>query len=200
MQDQPMTTPTPKPKLRWFQFSLRTLLVFVTLCAFACSWLAVKMKQAERQRKAVEAIRKLGGTVLYDGQLDAKGDFVPNAAPTGSPWLRSVLGDDFFWKVKGVFLNNPQVTDDGLEHLKRFSQLQALGLSDTKVTDAGLEHLKGLSQLQQLWLGGTRVTSSGLEHLKGLNQLKGLYLDGTKVTDEGVKKLQQALPKCKVTR
>jgi hypothetical protein len=27
----------PTPKLRWFQFSLRTLLVFVTLCAILCS-------------------------------------------------------------------------------------------------------------------------------------------------------------------
>jgi len=29
--------------LRWYQFSLRTLLVFVTLCAMACSWLGVKI-------------------------------------------------------------------------------------------------------------------------------------------------------------
>jgi hypothetical protein len=52
-----------KPKLRWFQFSLRTLLVFVTLCAIPCSWLAVKMQQAKRQREAVVAIEKLGGFV-----------------------------------------------------------------------------------------------------------------------------------------
>jgi hypothetical protein len=27
----------------------------------ACSWFAVKMQQAKRQREAVEAVRKLGG-------------------------------------------------------------------------------------------------------------------------------------------
>ena len=39
--------PDPTPKLRWFQFRLRTLLVVVTLCAVACSWVAVKMWQRE---------------------------------------------------------------------------------------------------------------------------------------------------------
>jgi hypothetical protein len=36
-----MTDPTPSR--RRLQFSLRTLLVFVTLCAIPCSWLAVEM-------------------------------------------------------------------------------------------------------------------------------------------------------------
>jgi hypothetical protein len=47
---------------------------------------------------------------------------------------------------------------------------------------------------------GTEVTDVGLEHLKGLNKLQTLGLAETKVTDAGVKKLQQALPKCKIER
>ena len=37
--------PVPKSKLRWFQYSLRSLVVFITLCAILCSWLAVKRWQ-----------------------------------------------------------------------------------------------------------------------------------------------------------
>ena len=184
-----MTDPTPK--LRWYQFSLRTLMVFVTLCAFACSWLAVKMRQAKLQQEAAAAIVKLGGTVKYDWQIDANGNAVPNAKPTFSPWLRGTLGDDFFWQVKGVLLlGNTQVTDAGLEHLRGLSQLQLLGLEGTQVTDAGLEHLKGLSQLQVLGLDKTHVTDAGLEHLKGLRHLKFLWLEGTQVTGTGLEHLK----------
>lgn len=42
----------PKPGRPWFQYSLRTLLLVVTLGAVLCSWLAVKMKEAEEQRIA----------------------------------------------------------------------------------------------------------------------------------------------------
>jgi len=38
---------TPKPTRRWFQYSLRTLLVLVTVCAIPCSWLGVKVQQAK---------------------------------------------------------------------------------------------------------------------------------------------------------
>jgi hypothetical protein len=42
------------------------------------------------------------------------------------------------------------------------------------------------------------VTDAGLEHLKALRQLQRLDLKETKVTADGVKKLQQALPNCKI--
>jgi hypothetical protein len=202
-----------KPKHRWFQYSLRTLLVFVTLCAFACSWLAVKMRQAERQREAATAIEKLGGDIEWD-----------NKASGWPTWLRKVLGDDFFNSVSWVSLSYTGTTDAGLEHLKRFSQLrslsliytrrvtdaglgyvkglsqlQELDLSAANITDAGLEHLKGLNQLQDLLLRWTPVTDAGLEHLRRLSQLRSLDLTGTQVTDEGVKRLHRALPKCHIT-
>ena len=73
-------------------------------------------------------------------------------------------------------------------------------LASTKVTDAGLVHLKGMMNLQMLHLYNTKVTDAGLVHLKGLTKLQFLTLDRTKVTDAGVKKLQAALPKCKIVR
>jgi hypothetical protein len=36
MQTEPPTADPPKRKRRWFQFSLRTLMIGVTLAAFPC--------------------------------------------------------------------------------------------------------------------------------------------------------------------
>ncbi len=52
----------------------------------------------------------------------------------------------------------------------------------------------------ELRLSYTKITDAGLVHLKGLTNLKTLWLFSTKVTDAGVKKLQAALPKCKISR
>ena len=74
----------------------------------------------------------------------------------------------------------------------------SVDLNRTKVTDEELLHLKALTKLEYLNLDGTKVTDSGLVHLKGLTNLQTLNLDFTKVTDEGVKKLQTALPNCRI--
>ena len=59
-----------KPKRRWYQFSLRALLVFVAMCAIACSWFAVEMHQAAKRRAAIAEIIKLDGAVLYYDTAD----------------------------------------------------------------------------------------------------------------------------------
>src|SRR5258708_40790 len=54
---------SPKPRRRWFSFSLRTMFIIVTLIA---ATFGVRVNQVQRERNAVEAIRSLGGFVLYD--------------------------------------------------------------------------------------------------------------------------------------
>ena len=46
------------------------------------------------------------------------------------------------------------------------TSLTILYLNDTDVTDAGLEHLKKLTNLDILHLGGTNVTDAGIADLK----------------------------------
>jgi Leucine-rich repeat (LRR) protein len=97
-------------------------------------------------------------------------------------------------------LNLPwQITDAGLAHLAGLNQLQWLNLDRTQITDGGLAGIAGLTQLQSLNLDRTQITDAGLAHLAGLTQLRDLRLrNNPQVTDEGVKKLQQALPKCRI--
>jgi len=181
----------PKPKRRWYQFSLRILLVFMLVCGAGLGWLAMKMQRAKRQRENVKAIRMTGGMVLYDYEFDDTGRFIPGAQPTAPVWLRKTLGNDFFCDVIDVNLNCTQVTDAGLEHLNIFTSLRWLELHGTQVTDAGLEHLKTLTGLIRLQLGETQVTDAGLVHLKGLTSLEVLYLGHTRVTDAGLEHLKE---------
>ena len=130
----------PKPKLRWFQYSLRTLLVVMTLSAIACSWYAAKKQSEERQQEAVATIEKLHGGLHW-------------TQPSGPAWLRNLLGDDYFRTVDAVDLGYrlDAVSDAELHQIaKGFPRIEVIDLSWTNVTDAGLENLKGLSQLQTL--------------------------------------------------
>jgi hypothetical protein len=71
-------------------------------------------------------------------------------------------------------------------------------LSNKSNTDDVLVHLQELRQLRFLFLDGAKITDAGLVHLRRLSQLQTLDVRNTKVTDQGVKKLQQALPNCKI--
>ena len=156
---------------RRFQYSLRTLLLIVTLFALPCGWLGVKMQQARRQRQAAAAIEMSGGVVYW-------------TEPSGPIWLRTLLGDDCFKQVRSVS------TSTELENLKSLPQLQWLYLSGSNVTDAGLENLKGLSRIEELSLAGTDVTDAGLENIEGLSQLEMLFLAGTNFTDAGLEHIK----------
>jgi len=95
-----MTTDHPnpsKPRRRWFQFSLRTLLVLLTVL---CVWLGVTVNRARKQREAVAAIEALGGYVRYEYQYGS------GQEPPGPKWLRELIGEEYFVSVVYVVLHN----------------------------------------------------------------------------------------------
>jgi hypothetical protein len=73
--DAGMNDAPAKRRPRWFRFSLRMMLVMV---AVLCVWLAFTFNAARRQKEAVAAILRAGGTVSYDYQM------VPRPAVPGT--------------------------------------------------------------------------------------------------------------------
>ena len=116
----------------------------------------------------------------------------------GAKIERNEQGEVVEVSFRGRFGRRTKITDAGLVHLKGLTNLQTLTLGASQVTDAGLVHLKGLSKLETLGLGITKITDAGLVHLEGLTKVGALSFIDTKVTPAGVKKLQQALPNCKI--
>ena len=152
---------------------------FLLDCSIAVGWLAVERDHAEKQRRAIEEITRLGGGVWYDFEIDASDNPIQGAKPPEPEWLRNLLGDDVFWNVTTVAFIRPgdyldvaardgsSITDAGLVNLKGFTQLKELQLCSSQVTDAGLATLTDLSHLRWLDLSGPKITDAGLVHIKG---------------------------------
>ncbi|MBN2291622.1 MAG: hypothetical protein JXM70_04305 [Pirellulales bacterium] len=196
----------PKPKLRWYQFSLRTLLIVTLIAAIGFAWVGYRIQRVRNQISATAELEKLGADIGFYSQVDW------NELPTPDRWLWKCFDDNpvhyinssrtpitdtnlkhlkELTNLRVLKLVDTQVTDNGLEYLKGLTSLQALDLKVLQVTDAGLENIKGLTNLQELWLEGTQVTDTGLEHLKGLRRLFTLSLSGTQVTDTGLEHLKR---------
>ncbi len=69
---------------------------------------------------------------------------------------------------------------------------------DPLLTDKGLASFAKMIDLEELGISGECFTDNGLEHLRWLTRLRSLRLCRTRVTQQGVKKLQQALPDCRI--
>ncbi len=193
----------PEHKLRWYQYKLSSLFILTILVCLASSWYATVMHNAAKRRKAIAEIEKLGGSVGYYGYFDPADPFSGAPDTAGEPprwysWLRKLHGDEHLGNAVIVDLNGRPVADAGMVNLKGLTKLEWLGLGGTQITVAGLVNLKGLTKLRTLNLVGPQVTDAGLVHLKGLTKLEWLFLSNTPITDEGVKKLQEALPNCKI--
>ena len=179
------------------RFSLRSLLLVVTIVGILCAWFSMLLLRAHRQRECVAAIFRLDGTFGYDETLHD---------PPFPSWLWRRLGVDSYSDVIEVDFGiryrhgivTPPVTDAMLKCVSRLSQLQSLDLSGTQVTDAGLAQLGSLSKLRILNLSNTNVTDVGLTHLVGLSSLRVLDLRGTSVSPEGVRRLRSELKDCEV--
>ena len=108
---------------------------------------------------------------------------------------------DLFWLssvqcLRKLYLGWTNVSDAGLEHLKRLKDLRTLDLRAVSggISDAGVEKLRGLVRLESLNLYKSDVTDAGLEHLKGMKKLERVFLQETQVTDAGIEKLKKTFP------
>jgi predicted Ser/Thr protein kinase len=95
-------------------------------------------------------------------------------------------------------VHSPELTGPGLAALKGFPALTSLELSGSRITDAGMTHVAALPALAVLDLDRTAITDEGLLALAALKGLKSLSVRETRVTAAGLRKVEKALPGCKV--
>ncbi len=115
-----------KPRRRWFQFSLRTLLIAVTLAAgLLVAWRHVYVKPYLRQLETMKLIEKLGGNYTLE---------------PADKWVRRLCGDD----LQNIVLVDVADCDDPdkyLEQIASLPRLETLVVGTQSFTDKHLSRL-----------------------------------------------------------
>jgi hypothetical protein len=114
--------------------------------------------------------------------------------------VRASISLDDDRRIRQVVFDSPKVTNADLVHLKKVSNLRELLFYRSQITDAGMVHIKGLTKLRVLSFWRQRITDEGLLQLYGLTKLERLSVGRTGTSDEGIRKLQRALPQCKINQ
>lgn len=163
--------PSKKRKSWRLRFSLRTVLVLMTL-----SIVAVVFYQ--RRARAIEALREvtdLGATVNYHP------DSMPFLTDSMCEFLRNVS------RIK--FPENP-IFDDDLSSLKDLPYLQSLSLENSVIGKEGFDHISKCRNLRKLFISGCgRFDDRCAESIKQLTLLDTLDVSNTNLTSTGAEQL-----------
>ncbi len=135
-------------------------------------------------------IRDLNGDVLLAEEYENWMASRPLDAPRAGSWIRNLAGEEYFTNIYTIGLYSSRVGDADLSRLAAFpgtfAHLRRLSLENTNLTDASLVHVRGLRHLRRLSLHGTGITDGGLQHLRDLPSLEVLNLGSTKISDRGL--------------
>ena len=136
-------------KRRWFQFSLRSLLLAMLVFGCAFGWIAHERQRAWEGQQAFEAIRKAAAESRRD------------KSSTRPPWINAILGDDSYEYLDWILLGGPLVTDQTIKYLPHFRRAQHLFLSETQVTDAAWAVIVRLPELESLSIVVSNISDNG---------------------------------------
>jgi hypothetical protein len=177
-------TSETESQTRRLHFSLRSLLLLVTISAIAVGLMrgigTWHYAQQREHRGRVE-ISKLGGTYSMNSAIRSQ--------QTGR-----VPG----WIFR-TFRNHVAHVDLSQDAWP-IAERRAAGQKVSSVVDSDLAVLHWFTRLRSLDLHGSDVGDGGVQSLEKLRHLEELDLADTKMTETGVAKLRSVLPGCRIHR
>ena len=198
-----------KPRRRFRQFGLRTLLILMALFAAAFAWYSNQIGPYKRQAVAIEKLEARGVRIKFV-------DHEPS-------WFQRLATGVRVGHVAGVWLfqdrngKSLQLTDQDygylddlldvdflalsgiatptkrqLSHVWKLRSLRMLELQNADITDELLVGIANLQSLEFLALADTQITDAGLRDLSQLPRLFSLDLRDTEITGSGLTALRNA--------
>lgn len=184
---------------RFFQVSIRTLLILTTFVAIGLAFWTRVSQRAREQRIATARTLALGGKMTAKETYQAW------------PWLRTAFGEEFFQEVVDVNLNETLATDADLELIGKLRGVKSLsvagamprrcGLMPTleqnpqhlpsQITSGGIRRLGPQRTMQTAGFAYTPITDAALETIASWPQLESLDLRQTEITSQGVQYLRK---------
>ena len=185
-----------------FQFSLRWLLVMVTLAALACVlYPPIRHAVVSRQLQAS------GATILLNRETDVP--WFDRPAPSfadhldadvseivwdarqqnGSPTL---IDDSAFTKichfprVWNISVDDSTISDQSIGEVRRLPKLSVLRIGKSRIGDEGVKALVENDAIENLILSNNRITDASSHYYQSLPKLYYLKLSGTMITDASV--------------
>ena len=215
-----MTEPTEKkaqPKRSWLSFSMRAMLVLVTLLCAALGWLGRELYQARIESEVAAKVEAVGGTVVYDYQLAAFEEAIgPKYAgyfgyehpldvlPTlpRAPWLDRQLG--FPVQARIVRIRFKGMTSPGsvrpihigpegvptklIAELRKLPHLERFDYHLKTLSDKSFQLLSEIPSLKQIELH-CEIEPENLRELASAKKLEQVELSYHSLTDEHLAEL-----------
>jgi hypothetical protein len=170
---------------RWFQYSLRTLLVAATLAGLAMTAWMRFVEPFRQERQLAIMVAELGGRV----STEATGpDWLQSWLPKGCTNVVTGISLSPPVDVSGLFLiwRSPPITNDLMQRIGATHGLRTLDLGHCRLSDDVAPWLARLRTVEKLDLAYTDLTDHGAKHLQDVPGLRCVRLDGTQITDSSL--------------
>jgi uncharacterized membrane protein len=154
---------------------------------------SVNIKTAPVSKDVLNKLKEIGFVIKY---LNYKPDILDVTLPviykdnvTNKLKALSIVKENILW----LNVSGTNVSDDDLNIINQFKNIQRLRLDNTPVTNNGITKLKELHSIQSLNIYGTRVTKECIPILRKMPSLRTAYIGKTKIAQKDVLPLDSAL-------
>ncbi len=127
------------------------------------------LAQLALKERAILRLKELRATIRWHFQVGPNGGLVTQDTIPGEPWLKQVLGEHYAVKPTHVELsdyanmNSRAFTDSDAELISHLDSIDWLVLRETQLTDEGLMHLGKISELGRIDVSSPHLTDKGAQ-------------------------------------